>query len=157
MQATATSFNGYVLHPTQEEREQRKQTTQTVATGTAATGTAAYQAKKYAAGNGYLKEMLRNATRTARVVDMNAAEAVTLWQKFKYNSVHFANDAFTRLSRLQNNRFLKPIVTSKAMRGLTGAFGVVTAAFVLVTGVSDSVKTGRLALGDIQDKIGWLA
>jgi len=154
---SVTSFNGHVLHTAQDEREQRKQTTQTVATGTAATGTAAYQAKRYAAGNGYLKGMLRNATKTARVVDMNAAEAMSLWQRFKFNSLHFANDAFARLSQLQNNRFLKPIVTSKAMRGLTGAFGVVTAAFVLVTGVNDSIKTGRLAIGDIQDKIGWAA
>lgn len=154
---TVTSFNGSVLHPTPEEREQRKQTTQTVATGTAATGTAAYQAKRYTAGNGYLKGMFKNMTKTAGTIDRNAAEAVTLWQKFKLNSVRFSADALERVSKLKNNKFLRPIVTSKAMRRATGVFGVVTAAFVLVTGVSDSVKTGRLALGDLQDKIGWAA
>ncbi len=140
----------------QQQRKKRQQTTQNVATGTAATGTAAYQAKRYASKK-YLSGMLDTVNSTARTVEMNAREASSLWSRFKVNSVKFAKDATARLMKLKDNRILGPIVKSKAMRAVTGAFGVVMAAFVLVTGVNDSIKTGRIAVDDLQAKLHNLA
>lgn len=143
---TITSFNGSVFSPTPEEREKRRHTTEKVATGTAATGTAAYQAKKYA-GKKYVRSMFDNVTGTARTVQQNAREASTLLSRFKINAARFSKDAMTRLMKFQNNKYLGPIVKSKAVRGVTKGFGLVTAFFVLVTGVGEAIESGRIAIG----------
>lgn len=125
----------------QEKREKRIENTQNVA----AAGTAGYASKKY------LKTAFDTVTKTAKTVEMNAAEATGLWSKFQKDIVRFSKDITARLEPLKNNKWSAPIMKSKALQMFAGGFGVVMAAFVLVTGVSDAIKTGKIAAGDLKD------
>ena len=47
----------------------------------------------------------------------------------------------------------EPIIKSPITKKLTGAFGALTAVFVLISGLSDASKNGKIAVADLKEKL----
>ena len=124
------------------KNKERRQNAENIATGTAATGTVAYGSKKY------VRQAFDRATATARTVSQNAKEASSLWGKFNIKTREFTRDIALRLSKFENSKYIGPIVKSKAVQRATKGFGIVTAFFVLVPTLLESIETGKIALNN---------
>lgn len=158
MPVVFTSIPEYQRTP----QQQRRETTQGVATGVGAAGVTA-QATTYASKQGVfakfgnpltkVKELLGFTTKTAKNLEKNSAEVTGLWNKFFKDMKLFSADAWARVSKFKEWKFIGPIVKSPVMKGATSVFGATMAFFVLVSGVQKAVDNGRLALNDMHRRI----
>lgn len=135
---------------TPEQRRQRRETTQNVATGVGATGSA-YASRNFIYGK--LKNVIGTTTKTAKTIEHNTAEITGLFGNFLKNAKEFSADAYARLMQYKNVKYIGAIIKSPIVKKATGVFGGVMAFFVLVTGVQKAVDNGKIAIGDLKDKI----
>ena len=147
----STSERPYV-----QQSNKRKETAQGVAVGVGTTGAISYQAKRTATKNG-LRSVFTNVNKGTKIISENAGEVSSLYGKFTKDVQRFSKSLMARFAKLGNWKFIGPIVKSPAARGLANGFGVVMAFFALVTGVRKAVDNGRLAVGDLKDKLNLAA
>ncbi len=145
-----TNFNNnQVLTP--EQREKRKEAGQKVAAGTGVTGAAAYQAKRTSVNN-TLKSWFSNLTTTTRTARQNATEVTGLYSKFKQNVKFFSSSLVNKAMKLQDIKFIGPIVKSPFAKGICSTLGVGMAFFALVTGIDKAYRNGKFAVNDLKGK-----
>lgn len=136
---------------TDQQRAKRKVAKENVAEGVGVTGAVTYQARQFATKRS-INTMMENVTNAARLTAQNTKEATTLLGKFKLDIGRFTKDVTARVMKLQNMKFIGPIVKSPVVKGACGAFGFTMAFFALVTGVNKAVDNGRMAIGDFQNR-----
>jgi len=136
---------------TDQQRAKRKVTKEHVAEGVGVTGAVTYQAKQFATKRS-INTMMENVTNAARITSQNSREASTLLGKFKLDIGRFTKDITARVMKLENMKFIGPIIKSPIVKGACGVFGFTMAFFALVTGVNKAVDNGRIAVGDIQSR-----
>lgn len=144
-----TSVNTYSPNLTADKMRQRKEATQDVAVGVGATGVTA-TATRYAGKQGVLQKMFTNVQDVTKVTSKNSKEITGLWSKFIHNTKLFTNDIMTKFKGI---KFLAPIIESPLMKGASKVFGATMAFFVLITGIQKAVDNGRIAVGDLKDKL----
>lgn len=151
---------------TPEQYQKRKENTEQAATVIGGTGFAA-SATRYAGKKGLMKSaetgeklaktVLESTSKAAKIVSNNSKEASGLFGNFKKNVVNFTGDVLAKFTKFKDNKFIGPIVKSPLMKKAAGAFGVIMAFFVLVTGVRKAVESGSIAIDDIKNKTDELA
>lgn len=139
------------------EQKQKRKEAQEVATGVGAAGvTAGVGASRFSARKGtmgMLRNMYENMIKTSKAASQNKEVATGLWAKFVRDSKKFANHAWSKIIKLQDNKFIGPIVKSPFMKKATAVFGGVTAGFVLISGLGKATKDGRVMIDDIKDRL----
>ena len=164
MKSAAISFgNTIALYPSDSQQQDKKDKTvkYTAEAGTAGFGVVA--ARNYAQKKGIITQMVNNAAQraataakgasnVARMANKNAKEASSLLGSFFKNTKIFAEDIMARLVKLKSNKFLKPIIESPVTKKAAGALGGVFAFFVLITGITESVRNGKLAVNDAKEQ-----
>ncbi len=138
--------------------EQRKENQEKVAAGAGgaagATGATAKaigrRAAKIEEKEKTLQHMMSNVNRTSRTMLNNSEKVEGLFATFKSNIKRYTDDIITRLSKLQESKFIGPIVKSPVTKKVAGVFGGALAFFVLVTGVNKACRTGAIAIDDFK-------
>ena len=147
MTVTQIPFNSNL---TSEQKQQRRQQTQEVAVGV---GTAGVTAQVGTARGTTLRNMYEKVLRTSKLTAQNKDVATGIWANLVRNTKRFSNHAMNWLKGFENTKFIGPIIKSPVTKKLTGAFGAVTAVFVLISGLSEASRNGRIAIGDIREKL----
>lgn len=147
-----SSVNNYSPNLTAAQIKQRKEATQDVAAGVGATGITA-TATRYAGKQGVLQRMFTNVQEVTKVTSKNSREITGLWSKFMHNTKLFTNDIMSKFTKFKGNKLIAPIIESPLAKGASKIFGATMAFFVLVTGVQKAFDNGRLAVGDLKDKL----
>lgn len=137
-------------------QDKRKDAAQGVAAGVGATGAISYQAKRAATKNG-LRSVFTKVNNGSKVVRENAGEISSLYNKFTKDIQRFSKSLMARFAKMKTWKFIGPLVKSPVARGVANGFGVVMAFFALITGVRKAVDNGRLAVGDLKDKLNMAA
>ena len=135
---------------TPEQKQQRRQQTQEVAVGV---GTAGVTAQVGTARGTTLRNMYDKVLRTSKLTAQNKDVATGIWAKLVKDTKKFSNHAMKWLKGFENTKFIGPIIKSPVTKKLTGAFGAVTAVFVLISGLSEASRNGRIAIEDIREKL----
>lgn len=142
---------------TPEQRAQRRHETQEVAAGVGAAGVTAHVGATRYAGRqgsmGMLRNMYEKMIKTSKVTAQNNEIATGIWAKLVRDTKRFSSHAMKQLKNFENMKFIGPIIKSPITKKLTGAFGAVTAVFVLISGLSDASKNGRIAVADLKEKL----
>ena len=141
---------------TQPQNNRRKDTAQGVAVGVGATGAVSYQAKQAATKSG-LRNMFTNVNKGTKAIKENVGEVSSLCEKFSKDMQKFSKSIMARLAKMKNLKVIGPIVKSPIAGGIANTFGAAMAFFALVTGVRKAVDNGRLAVGDLKEKINLAA
>ena len=140
-----------------EQRMQRRRETQEAAVGVGAAGVTAHVGATRYAGRqgtmGMLRSMYEKMIKTSKVTAQNNEIATGIWAKLVRDTKKFGNHALKQLMKFQDNKFIGPIVKSPVTKKLTGAFGAATAVFVLISGLSEASKNGKIAVADIKEKL----
>ena len=142
--------------PYVQSRDRRRDAAQGVAVGVGTTGAISYQAKKTATKNG-LRSVLTNVNKGGKVIRENAGEVSSLYEKFAKDVQRFSKSLMARMAKMKSWKVVGPLVKSPAAKGVANGFGVVMAFFALVSGVRKAVDNGRLAVGDLKDKLNLAA
>lgn len=140
--------------------EQRKENQEKVAAGAGGaagvTGTAAKAVSKRAAKIEAKEQMLQQgmekANRVCRTINKNTQEAEGLLATFRINVKRYTDDIIKRISKLQDSKFLAPIVKSPITKNIASVCGGALAFFVLVTGVSKACRTGAIAVDNFKNQ-----
>lgn len=140
-----------------EQRLQRRHETQEAAVGVGAAGVTAHVGATRYAGRqgsmGMLRNMYEKMIKTSKVTAQNNELATGIWAKLVRDTKKFGNHALKQLMKFQDNKFIGPIVKNPLTKKLTGAFGAATAVLVLISGLSDASKNGKIAVADIKEKL----
>lgn len=143
---------------TTKTAEQRKENQEKVAAGaggaagvtTTAAKAVGKRASQLEAKEQALQQMMTNVNKTSRAITKNTKEAEGLFATFKINIKRYTDDIIKRLSKLQDSKYLAPIVKSPITKKVAGLCGGALAFFVLVTGVNKACRTGALAIDDFK-------
>lgn len=131
-----------------DSNNRNKETAQNVATGVGVTG----YATRYASKRGILGSMLEKSNRAVHIASKNSKEANTLLGRFWQNSKRYSGDIMRGLAKHKNNRYIAAIIKNPLAQKAASALGGVMAFFVLITGIRQSVETGKLAINDTKNK-----
>ena len=146
---------------TPAQRHQRRHETQEAAVGVGAAGVTAHVGITRYSGRkgsmGMLRNMYENMIKTSKVTAQNNEIATGVWAKLVRDTKRFSNHAMTKLKAFENAKFIGPIIKSPVTKKLTGAFGAVTAVLVLISGLSDASRNGKIAIADIKEKLDMAA
>jgi len=144
-----------------EQRMQRRRETQEVAAGVGAAGVTAHVGATRYAGRqgsmGMLRNMYEKMIKTSKVTAQNNELATGIWAKLVRDTKRFGNHAMNWLKGFENTKFIGPIIKSPITKKLAGAFGAVTAVFVLISGLSEASKNGKIAVADLKEKLDMAA
>ena len=142
---------------TPEQRAQRRHETQEVAAGVGAAGVTAHVGATRYAGRqgsmGMLRNMYEKMIKTSKITAQNNEIATGIWAKLVRDTKRFSSYAMKQLKSFENMKFIGPIIKSPITKKLTGAFGALTAVFVLISGLSDASKNGKIAVADLKEKL----
>lgn len=154
MAVDTISFNSSL---TPQQRAQRRHETQEVAVGVGAAGVTAHVgATRYASRKGsmgMLRNMYDKMITTSKVTAQNNEIATGAWAKLVRDTKRFSRHAMAKLKSLENVKFIGPIIKSPITKKLTGAFGAVTAVFVLISSLGEASKNGKIAVADLKEKL----
>ncbi len=139
---------------TPEQRMQRRQQTQEVAVGVGAAGVTAHVGTSRGT---MLRNMYDRIIKTHKLAAQNNEIATGMWAKLVRDTKRFSKFAMAKLKPLENAKFIGPIIKSPITKKLTGAFGAVTAVFVLISGLSEASKNGKIAVADLKEKLDMAA
>lgn len=132
------------------EQRQRRQQTQEVAVGVGAAGVTAQVGT---ARGTMLRNMYERVVKTHKLAAQNNEIATGIWANLVRNTKRFSNHAMTKLKAFENTKFIGPIIKSPITKKLTGIFGGVTAVFVLISGLSEASKNGKITVADIKQRL----
>ncbi|MBR1425574.1 hypothetical protein IJ579_08430 [bacterium] len=135
-----------------EQRQQRKERTQAVATGVGVTGYGTAAATNYASKRGILGSMMNRSQSIARTAGNINREATGLFSNFFRNTRKYTADIIHKLNHYEEMRFIGPIVKNPIVQKMAGGLGVVMAFFVLITGLRKSAETGAMAINDAKHR-----
>lgn len=135
---------------TPEQRQQRRHDTQEVAVGVGAAGVTAHVGT---AKGTMLRNMYDKVIKTSKMTARNNEIATGVWAKLVKDTKRFSSHAMTKLKAFENTKFIGPIIKSPLTKKLTGAFGAVTAVFVLISSLGEASKNGKIAVADLKEKL----
>lgn len=135
---------------TPEQKMQRRHETQEVAVGVGAAGVTAHVG---ASKGTVLRNMYDKVIRTSKITAQNNEIATGIWAKLVKDTRRFSKFAMTKLKSFENTKIIGPIIKSPLTKKLTGAFGAVTAVFVLISSLGEASKNGRIAVADLKEKL----
>lgn len=139
---------------TPEQRMQRRHETQEVAVGVGAAGVTAHVGTSKGT---MLRNMYEKVIKTSKMTARNNEIATGVWAKLVRDTKRFSKHAMTKLKSFENTKFIGPIIKSPVTKKLTGAFGAVTAVFVLISSLGEASKNGRIAVEDLKEKLDMAA
>lgn len=151
MTVNKISFNS---HLTPEQRMQRRHETQEVAVGVGAAGVTAHVGTSKGT---MLRNMYERIIKTSKVTAQNNELATGVWANLVRNTKRFSKHAMSKLKAFENTKFIGPIIKSPVTKKLTGAFGAVTAVFVLISSLGEASKNGKIAVADLKEKLDMAA
>ena len=131
-------------------QRQRRHETQEVAVGVGAAGVTAHVGTSRGT---MLRNMYDKVIKTSKMTARNNELATGIWAKLVRDTKKFGNHAMKWLKGFENTKFIGPIIKSPITKKLTGAFGAVTAVFVLISGLSEASKNGKIAVADLKEKL----
>lgn len=152
MDTTINSTHIPYSQMTPEQKAQRRHETQQVAAGVGAAGVTAHVATTRKSSMGMLRKMYADMMQATKTVPQTKEVATGLWGRLVRDTKRFSGHAMKHLLKFKDNKILGPIIKSPVMKKITGLFGGVTAFFVLITGLSETSKNGKIALADIKDR-----
>ncbi len=132
------------------EQRQRRQQTQEVAVGVGAAGVTAQVGTSRGT---MLRNMYERVIKTSKITARNNEIATGVWAKLVRDTKRFSKFAMNKLKTFENTKIIGPIIKSPITKKLTGAFGAATAVFVLISGLSEASKNGKIAVADLKEKL----
>lgn len=137
-----------------QRREKGQQVAADVGAAAAVTTTATKAASKRAMkAESTLNQMMNTVTAANRTATKNAEEVKGLWAAFRANMTQYTNQIMGGFERFKNRRIIGAIIKSPVTKGLTKVLGGALAFFVLVSGVNKAIKTGKIAVDDLQNQL----
>jgi hypothetical protein len=115
-------------------------------------GKRALKANGAAQAESTLQGMLTRVTETTSAVKRNSEVTSGLWATFRSNVKFYTKDITARLEKLKPVKFVGKIANSAIAKKGASVVGGSLAFFVLVTGLSKAVNTGKIAIDDFKNK-----
>jgi hypothetical protein len=148
---------GLLTTPT-NKNDRKDQVAAGVGVGAGATQAGKFMGKRALKANGVaqaestLQGMLTRVTETTSAVKRNSEVTTGLWATFKNNVKFYTKDITKRFEELKSVKFVGKIVNSPIGKKAASVVGGSLAFFVLITGLSKAVNTGKIAVDDFKNK-----
>lgn len=118
--------------------DKKRVSTGEVATVTGATGaTGSAISSKFSQVNKTVNETTRNVKKGVEFATSTTTKARTTFGKVGQAFTHYRDKVLQYGQNATNSKILKPILTSKAFKGVAGFFGGAMAGFTAITGIGE--------------------